>query len=183
MTTIDRMLQRWRIRVAQRHLAKGDRVLDVGCADGALFHQCLPFREGSLGLDPNLGKPIKVNGHACLPGRFPDDVPPGAVSEVVCLLAVVEHIPSGERERFREGLREHLLPGGRVVVTVPSPAVDRILWGLKRLDLVHGMALEEHHGFEPKDIYRLFAPPHFRLVVHRRFQLGLNHVFVFIREA
>lgn len=183
MTTIDRMLQRWRIRVAQRHLAKEDRVLDIGCADGALFHQCPSLREGSIGLDPDLGKPIKVEGHACLPGRFPSDVPSGTVFDVVCLLAVVEHIASGEWERFREGLREHLLPGGRVVVTVPSPAVDRILWVLKRLGLVHGMALEEHHGFEPKDIDRLFAPPLFRLVIHRRFQFGLNHVFVFIREA
>lgn len=183
MTTIDSMLQRWRIRVAQRHLATEDRVLDVGCADGALFRWCPPFGEGSLGLDPALGKPIRVKGRVCLPGRFPGDVPSGAVFDAVCLLAVVEHIPHGDREHFREGIHEHLLPGGHVVATVPSPAVDRMLRVLKCLHLVHGMALEEHRGFEVKDIYRLFAPPHFRLVVHRRFQLGLNNVFVFIREA
>jgi len=169
--------------VAQRHLTKEDRVLDVGCADGALFRWCSPFGEGSLGLDPVLEKPIRVKGRTCLPGRFPRDVPSGADFDVVCLLAVVEHISRGEWEHFREGIHEHLLSGGRVVVTVPSPAVDRILWLLKRLHLIHGMALEEHHGFETKDIFRLFAPPHFRLAVHRRFQFGLNNVFVFIHEA
>ena len=39
MTFLDRALQKWRIREAAMYLRAGDRVLDVGCADGTLFRQ------------------------------------------------------------------------------------------------------------------------------------------------
>ncbi|MDP7023449.1 MAG: methyltransferase domain-containing protein [Kiritimatiellia bacterium] len=179
MTTIDRMLQNWRIRVASKHLKKDDLVLDVGCANGAMFSLCGPFGEGSLGVDPDLDAPLTVKGHSCVPGRFPAAVPFGAMFDAVSLLAVAEHIPYSEYTTFQEGLSRCLRPGGRVVVTVPSPFVDCILWVLMKLKLIHGMALEEHHGFKVRDVYRLFPSPHFSLVVHRKFMLGLNNLFVF----
>jgi hypothetical protein len=45
------------------------------------------------------------------------------------------------------------------------------------------MSLEEHYGFEPDDTRRIFAEPGFKLIYHARFQLGLNHLFVFERGA
>jgi len=47
--------------------------------------------------------------------------------------------------------------------------------------LIDGMSLEEHHGYEVSQTTKIFSPPDFRLVLHRRFQLGLNHLFVFER--
>jgi len=41
------------------------------------------------------------------------------------------------------------------------------------------MSLEEHHGYEVRRTAEIFCPPHFRLVCHRPFQLGLNNLFVF----
>ncbi|HJT37376.1 MAG TPA: hypothetical protein VJ818_03035, partial [Actinomycetota bacterium] len=92
-------------------------------------------------------------------------------------------IPEDSLPKFREACIEHLEPGGRLIATVPSPAVDRILHVLERLRLIHGMALHEHHGFDASSTPRAFETPELRLVRARGFQLGLNHLFVFERPA
>lgn len=74
-----------------------------------------------------------------------------------------------------------MAPGGRIIATVPEPAVDRIVDVLLRLGLADGMALHEHHGFSPSETRAIFEPAGFRLLAHRRFQLGLNNLFVFER--
>ncbi|HEY7819578.1 MAG TPA: hypothetical protein VIG29_15255, partial [Vicinamibacteria bacterium] len=54
---------------------------------------------------------------------------------------------------------------------------------LKFLRLIDGMALDEHHGFEPSDTPAIFSGFGLRLVRRRKFQLGLNNLFVFQRES
>jgi predicted deacetylase len=50
-----------------------------------------------------------------------------------------------------------------------------------RLRLVGGMEVHQHHGFLPDDVLRFFCPPQWQLVRRRRFQLGLNNLFVLRR--
>ena len=69
--------------------------------------------------------------------------------------------------------------GGRVVLTVPSPRVDAIVDRMIRLGIADGMSLDEHHGFDPASTDRVFGTQGFRLLHRGRFQLGLNHLFVF----
>ena len=64
-----------------------------------------------------------------------------------------------------------------MIITVPSPLVDRILKIGIRLRLLEGMEVHQHHGFDPHSMPALFAP-HFRVERRRRFELGLNHLFV-----
>jgi hypothetical protein len=73
----------------------------------------------------------------------------------------------------------YLKPGGRVIITVPSPQVDTILAVLTTLKLIDGMSLEEHYGYDPAQTIHLFTAPQFKLVCKQRFQLGLNNLFVF----
>ena len=72
-----------------------------------------------------------------------------------------------------------LKPGGRIVITVPSPRVDDILHLLIRLHLIAGMSAHEHYGFKPAHTLGVFAAPRFRVLKKARFQLGLNNLFVF----
>jgi 2-polyprenyl-3-methyl-5-hydroxy-6-metoxy-1,4-benzoquinol methylase len=110
---------------------------------------------------------------------FPSAVLAGRKFDAVCLLAVLEHVPATESDRFARALWDALAPDGLVVATVPAAVVDVILHVLKSVHLIHGMALEEHHGFRATDTLRVLHPPEFTLEIHTTFQCGLNNLFVF----
>lgn len=183
MKFTDRILQRWRIAKVRRFISPGSRILDIGSADGALFQQLgSSVGSGSLGVDPTLSQPGKVNGCELLPGFFPEAVPSSAgLFDVVTMLAVLEHFPQAAYAPLREGCCRFLRPAGKLLITVPSPQVDRILEVLKFMRLVDGMSLEEHHGYRVEQTKEIFPSPQFRLLRRETFQLGLNNLFVFER--
>jgi len=181
MQFIDRFLQGWRCRKAAAWVPAGARVLDIGCHHGEFF-EMLGDRIGpSVGLDPNA--PERATSRYELRRlAFRDKLPfPDASFDVVSMLALIEHVPN-RPELIRE-CRRVVADGGRVIVTVPRPAVDGIVLALVRLRLAHGMSIEEHTGFDPEQLPVEFEEAGFRLVCRRRFQLGLNNVMVFAPAA
>ncbi len=187
MTPLDRLLQRLRVRAAIPHIPAGGRLLDVGCADGHLLRALGGRIRGGVGIDPN-GTAEQWSGDgpsdgARLPatyrivrGNFPDDLDDAGPFDVITMLAVFEHFRDADRPRVVEACRRLLRPGGRMVLTVPAPAVDRIVDLLRALRLVHGMDIEAHHGYRPEETARHFSG--FRVVRHQPFELGLNHLYV-----
>ena len=180
MTWLDDFLQQWRIRVVLPEMPPVPRVLDIGTRDGTLFR-----RAGvkGVGIDPELADAAPLPGVTLVKGLFPDDLPalPGGSFDAVTALAVVEHVPEGELKSWADALAHLVTPGGKLVITVPSPTVDKILHLLMRLHLVAGMEAHQHHGFEPGDLDTIFTPPLWKRRKHRTFQLGLNNLFVFER--
>lgn len=185
MKFTDRVLQRWRIAKARRFIAPGAKILDIGSVDGALFQQLgSAVGQGSLGVDPTLSQPLTVNGCALIAGFFPEAVPASVGTfDVITMLAVLEHFPPSAYAKLREGCDRFLRPGGKLLITVPSPRVDQILEVLKFLHLVDGMSLEEHHGYRVEQTAEIFPPPQFQLLRRETFQLGLNNLFVFERTT
>lgn len=183
MKTIDYALQCWRIAKVRQFISPGAKILDIGSADGALFQQLATrIGAGSLGVDPTLKEKVTVSGCDLLPGFFPEAVPVSSGPfDVATMLAVLEHFPAGAYKALGEGCARFLRPGGKLLITVPSPQVDRILAVLKFLRLVDGMSLEEHHGYEVEKTVKIFPAPQFRLLRRNTFQLGLNNLFVFER--
>jgi 2-polyprenyl-3-methyl-5-hydroxy-6-metoxy-1,4-benzoquinol methylase len=180
---VDRVLQRWRIRKAAAFIKRGDSVLDIGSADGALFRM-VPGLGPSVGIEPEL-EPDRVSA---LPnvnfykGYFPAALPGPMNFDAITMLAVLEHVPYQEQESLARACASHLKPGGRLIITVPSQAVDHVLAVLKRLGLIDGMSLHQHYGFEASQTPKIFQPFGLRLIAARRFQLGLNNLFVFGRD-
>lgn len=173
MTPLDRALQRVRERVAMRHIPRGARLLDVGCADGSLLRAVASRVNEGVGIDVRapIGDPRLHRG------RFPDDLHVEGPFDVITMLAVFEHLSETDRVRAVDACRLLLRPGGRVVVTVPAPVVDHIIDVLRAVRVLHGMDIEAHHGYRPQDTPRHFAG--FALRTHERFELGLNHLYVF----
>lgn len=180
MTWLDRFLQQWRIRVARRELPPGARVLDIGTHDGALFRLA---RIHGLGIDPELATAATFPGVTLVKGWFPGDLPvqPDESFDVATALAVVEHVPCGELQAWAKAVARLVAPHGKLVITVPTPAVDTILHVLIRLHLVTGIEAHQHHGFQLDDLDTIFTAPLWQRIKHRPFQLGLNHLYVFER--
>jgi 2-polyprenyl-3-methyl-5-hydroxy-6-metoxy-1,4-benzoquinol methylase len=175
---LDRLLQCWRIAKIRPFLKPGARVLDVGCADGALGRQVHSLGE-YVGVDPAIERTLHTDGGTLIKGTFPEDLPDGRAFDAITLLAVLEHIPSQAQASLADACRRYLRPGGLALITVPSPWVDSLLAALKFFRIIDGMSLEEHYGFDVRQVPSHFAAPAFQLITHRRFQLGLNNLFVF----
>jgi SAM-dependent methyltransferase len=182
MRWLDRVLQRQRIQQARRFVPERARVIDIGAFHGELFRALGGRLAEGWGVEPLLTQRIQEASFAIEPGFFPNRRPPTADWDAVTMLAVLEHIPEAEQAALIAACHELLRDDGRVIITVPSPRVDQILTVLRGLRLIDGMSLEEHHGFKPEDTCALFSPPRFRLIAHKKFQLGLNHLFVFAKE-
>jgi SAM-dependent methyltransferase len=179
----DHILQRWRIVKARPFIPKGARVLDVGCHEGGLFRALGSRISYGVGVDPALSAPAKVGSFPLLAQSFPGELPTSEPFDVITMLAVVEHLPEEDLQEVQRECVRLLKPGGVVVITVPSPAVDRILHWLIRFKVVAGTAVHEHHGFEPGDLPGAFGKEGLRLECAKRFQLGLNNLFVFQRTG
>lgn len=177
MRMLDNILRNWRVRKAVAHVRSGGRLLDVGCFDGHLLRTVRDRVGWAIGIDP-LTPPGRRDGVEFVRDSFPANVDLEEASfDCITLLAVLEHMSDPQcvaAECFRL-----LRPGGRVVITVPSPQVDHVLAVLRALRLVDGMSLEQHHGFEVSETATVFEKAGFELTRRERFQLGLNNLFVF----
>jgi 2-polyprenyl-3-methyl-5-hydroxy-6-metoxy-1,4-benzoquinol methylase len=181
LPSLDLYLRDQRFLKARPFIRDGDIVLDIGCEDGALFESLRGVIQHGIGIDPLITAKQETPLYTLLPGLFPQAIPEATRCDVITLLAVLEHISPSDQARLGRLCFDHLNPRGRVVITVPSPRVDRILHVLQFLHLIQAETLHEHYGFRVEGTPDLFAAPLFRMLHSRKFQLGLNNLFVFER--
>ena len=180
MKTSDRFLQRWRIRRASKFIPRGARLLDIGCHQGEIFQILEPLEIHGIGIDPLAELTIQSDRFSVVRGWFPGDLPAQEQPfDVITALAVVEHIRAEQISEFARACASLLVPGGRLILTVPSPRVDQILDVLTALKIADGMSLEQHQGIEPAQVQKIFQPAGMDLEKHEKFQFGLNNLFVF----
>ena len=182
MKKIDYLLQNERIRQAKKYIV-GDSILDIGCHFGELFENIRKKRpiKGD-GIDGIIKERTLTYSGTLYPGYFPQDFPLQKQYDNVTLLAVLEHIPVAELKKYPELLGRYLNPKGRVIITVPSKYVDYILNVLLFFKLIHGMDLEHHQDFERSLIKTLFTENGYDLVAEKRFEFGLNILYVFEKK-
>lgn len=177
MKIIDRLLQSWREAKVRAWLKPGARVLDIGCHQGEFLERLGATIGPSVGLDP-LASPRDSTRYRIIAHPFAEPVDfPDQSFDAIMLLATLEHIR--DKVPLAREARRLLAPGGRLIMTVPSPRVDEIVHTLVRLGLAAGMSLDEHHGFKPTDTRPIFEGGGLEMEHHATFQLGLNHLFVF----
>ena len=177
MRAVDRLLQRWRIREAIPYVHAGDRLLDIGCFDGALIDAVLPRIASAVGVDPLATQ--KQNGKVTIVrGSVPGDAALEPESfDCITMLATFEHVE--DHAALTRACHALLKPGGRLVLTVPHPLVDYIVHALVWIGASDPADLEGHHGFDVNQTERMFAEAGFRRVIERHFELGFNRLYVF----
>jgi 2-polyprenyl-3-methyl-5-hydroxy-6-metoxy-1,4-benzoquinol methylase len=175
---LDKFLQYLRIRQAASWVPAHARVLDIGCADGVL-HKYLRAPARYVGIDPDAPSTVDATVlyfQSSFPLNALDEVAP---FDVIVALAVLEHVPRDQQNRFAAACSQLLAPGGVIVLTVPSSAVDYILAILRKARLLDGMKEEQHYGFDAGETAGLLEAHGLRLVEHKSFEWGLNNLFVF----
>jgi SAM-dependent methyltransferase len=180
MKKMDRLIQFLRIRKALSLIPPLSDILDIGCADGALFKLASNKLHYGLGVDPSISEEVFFPNYRLIPGFFPDNIPFGMQFDVITILAVFEHLTNESQLKLAEDLPKYLRANGKVIMTVPSAKVDLILKWLKALSLIDGMALEEHHEFEVEKVNAIMTKG-LQLSLIKKFQFGLNNLFVFTR--
>jgi 2-polyprenyl-3-methyl-5-hydroxy-6-metoxy-1,4-benzoquinol methylase len=170
-------LRNRRLAIARPHLR--GRVLDVGCAEGHLAG-CVPASD-YVGVD--LDDQILVEARAEHPEhRFVglDDLDPTERFDTVAAFAVIEHVP--DPEGWLRRWADHLVPGGRVVVTTPYDRYEPVHGLAARLRLTSDEAHDEHETtFNRESLERLFETVGLKLTIYRRFLAGLNQLAVATR--
>lgn len=181
MKSFDRYLQKKRINHALKYIKQGDSVLDIGCDEGTLFKNLGNNLGKGIGVDPTLKNNIKTEKYELISGNFPRDLKTSQKFNAITMLAVIEHFPNEVLEGLDENCAHFLADKGKVIITAPSVWVDHILEVLLFFKIIDGMSLEEHHGFKPNDTLGYFSK-NFKLIKRKKFQLGLNNLFVFEKK-
>ncbi len=179
MKTFDRYLQNKRMCEAIKYIPNCARIIDIGTHNGEIFNLLGHRLIEGFGIEPILKCRIDSDKYSLHPGYFPLTAPKEKGWDAITMLAVLEHIPTSKQLELVNACWEYLRPGGVVIITVPSPYVDYILHFLHLLRIIDGMSMEEHFGFRPQTTIELFKKPQFELLCHKRFQLGLNNIFIF----
>jgi 2-polyprenyl-3-methyl-5-hydroxy-6-metoxy-1,4-benzoquinol methylase len=184
MKLLDKFIRHWRIYAALKYCPElMDNVFDIGCDDGYLLQRLSRITSRQDGVDPRLKVDSVCFNSEIKKGYFPSviqDYQMQGKYDAVFALAVFEHFAENDLQQSASVISRMLSPGGRLIITVPHPFVDRILDVLIFLHLIEAETFEEHHGFEPEELLNIFSG-RLRLVKRARFQLGLNNVFVFER--
>jgi SAM-dependent methyltransferase len=177
----DQLIQIWRMKVAAPWIPQGSRILDIGCHQGEFFLWLGNKIAPSVGFDPLYKENEKIKGHQFFTSNFQKGLSFEDKSfDSIVMLATIEHIH--EKSEIAKEAARLLRTGGRIIITVPSLLVDKILEILLFLHLVDGMSLEEHHGFQPDDLPNIFIPAGFILSKKQKFQFGLNNLYIFERS-
>jgi cyclopropane fatty-acyl-phospholipid synthase-like methyltransferase len=179
MKKLDYFIQKQRILQAEKYII-GNTLLDIGCHEGELFEHILKKKNISgHGIDSVLKDKIETSNYTLFPGFFPNDFSIDNKYNNITLLAVLEHIPIEQIKKYPQLLSSYLESKGRVIITIPSKKVDYILDFLLFFKLIKGMDLEHHQDFERSIIKTIFTENGFNLLKEKKFELGLNTLYVF----
>jgi SAM-dependent methyltransferase len=183
-TSLDHFIARMRFRAAYPFIRSGSRVCDLGCGlDAAFLNYSGDKISHGVGIDDQVedgvrGRWWRIRADITKP---PLPLEPSQFDHVV-MLAVLEHLAEPEpvlRETFRI-----LAPGGSLILTWPSSAVDPILAVLRATGLISAeMESDQHQKRIPVDsLQAMLRRIGFREFIHRTFEFGLNNLMVASRD-
>ncbi len=171
-----------RNRIAAR-FAHGD-ILDLGCGSADI----LAYIEKHgiyVGVDNNreMMEGLSSEGNTTEASFIFRDLDDGGLNlpnafDTVFLIAVIEHLKAPGR--LLEEMHDLLKDNGSVVVTTPTPLADKLHAHMSKIGFTHKDAVRQHHHLYARDeLVALFSSHGYILFRYKRFELGLNQLFVF----
>jgi SAM-dependent methyltransferase len=171
-----------RAKKVARHIPPNSKVLDVGCGAGPLIRY-LPAACSYIGVDQDV---VAIEANRRIFPRvafqvfdiFTTTYPFQEQSfDTIVMAAVIEHIH--HPLHVMQELFRILKPGGRLIMTTPSPVGGHVHTIMAFLGLLSRQAAEEHKGFyDFASIKKLIHPVGFILECYIPFQLRMNQLFI-----
>jgi len=176
MKVLDKIIRAHRFKLARQHIAGS--CLDIGCHDGS-FLKALSF-ENKLGVDIKI--PIQAREKNLVQIKLEEFNPTDSFKTVTCL-ATYEHLNAEDRSHFWRISQNSLPLGGRVVMTIPHRFVDFIIECGRKLKVLDGMDAHQHKEVCLVELKRSAKTHGFEVIKFKKFQFGLNRMFVFQKMA
>jgi len=155
------------------------RLLDIGCGRNMLVNKYKEKGGDGIGIDVyDYGsKAIIVEDSSNLP--FPDNS-----FDTIVFIACLNHIPY-RLDALKEAHRL-VSDGGQLIITMINPVIGFLvhkIWELinRGLDVERGMKEGEVYGLWRAKVLELSASAGFHLTMHKRFDYGLNNIYIFKR--
>lgn len=146
--------------------------------EDSFFHISKKIRKGigfDLRANPIQRNNIEIVNNSMFDGNLPLD---DKSCDRTFLLAVIEHLENTEQV-ISEGIRV-LKPGGKIVVTTPTPLAKPVLEFLSyKLHIISEDSIREHrHYYNKQELLEMLDKYGCEIEKYGKFQLGFNQIVV-----
>ena len=177
---------RWmRLQRVMHNIPKNSVILDVGCGRTAAFLRAIsPHVKQGFGVDFKVENANFSNiqtTQVVLDTHLPFE---DSTFDVVTMLAVLEHIEN-ERQILKE-IHRVLIPGGKLIITVPSvwsqPVLEFLAYKLK---IVSEAEIRDHKRYYNRTKLKavLVEITGFQEFHHQYFQFGMNNFCTVVKRS
>jgi ubiquinone/menaquinone biosynthesis C-methylase UbiE len=174
---LEPILRRFRLARVVPYIPKDAILLDIGCGSEAVFlqHMASQIKQG-FGVDFK-ANPFETDNIRVLRLKLSGQLPFQDNSfDVVTMLAVLEHIE--HEASILQEIHRVLVPGGKLILTVPSVWAQPVLEFLAyRLKIVSEAEIRDHKRYYNRQrlYHTLIKNAGFQNFNHRYFQLWMNN--------
>lgn len=181
---LEPFLRSMRVRKVLSHIPKDSTVLDVGCGfSGAFLRTISPHIKQGFGVDFKVNN-MTYKNITMSRLKFDDRLDFADSSfDIVTMLAVLEHIEK-EKEILAE-IHRVLIPGGKLILTVPSVWSQPILEFLSyKLKIVNEDEILDHKRYYNRKKLKtaLVQVSGFKKFYHKYFQFYMNNFCLVEKE-
>lgn len=172
---LEPVFRKLRAGKVMRHLRKDMSVCDIGCGDGSFLFTISPYIARGYGFDKKAAE-RSFDNVVIKKSHIEGTVPLGDGSmDCVTMMAVLEHLE--EPENVLRECNRILKPGGRILLTTPSPPAKPVLEFLSyRLNVVNPEEIRDHKRyFSKEDLREILTASGFKDVKVKAFEAGLNN--------
>ncbi len=166
-------------------LHPGERLIDFGCgAEPVLLRKASPIIHWGIGFDYDANN-LREQNFFVRQARISDTFPlPNHSATAVSMTAVIEHFSKDAALNLLKACKKVLLPGGRVILTTPTPLGKYPLETVARLTplVAKGEVFDHQHYYSKYDLAYSAAHAGLHLIHYDTFEFGGNSVAVLINQ-